>query len=773
MSSETSQQQALAQANKLIFVKEYKMAFHLLQGKLTPPRSSDAMLLLLRYVELAERVDSYLPVKNNLKKLKGQSKEPFEQKTIDLLESFQDYYSGRLSAGDFQEQIAKCLGQTPFDAFCYYFLGFAYENEGQTEKAISSYLESIRLDQDCYPSYFGLSQLYYSAGQTKNGDYYFYLFEKYAPFNIYGNVDTHQNLLRDFLETSDFELARKAVTTLSEWWSTNKGLVPQEVQLLELLSLRMISEQEGNRGTLDAYTESIRDLALNLLGRETILTKVLMFAAKILDQYKEKELSLSFYRRILREDLSDRSLLHKIAGHFFATQSYEEALRLFSEAKLTNPDSEDIDFCLLVSRLKASGVKVEPYLLLREQFQHLDASDINKVIALGEELLHTFAGDAKVHAKLAEAFLKAGKRKSAKKHYDLALGLDNSSKELLLPYARFAMEGDEPEKGLQILKRLETERNLTPEERLFAASLKSIYYLAKRSPDKALEFIEECLKMEPWNVSYLAVEGLALLKAQNPEFHDADLSALKENKSDKIQWTVFDEKTHEAIEQGEFRLAYTRLKLRYLFADGEEQVKNELVSLSEKYDPEAAIFDLTRLINTNFDTPFLYHSIADLYQEIGLMESAASWFQLELLHPLLSETSRPRTYLKLADCYNWLNRDLTKALEYARLSSESGLSPLTDTKLVEAHSLLRMGKVAEAERVLRELEKQLPTQNTLEYNYLLGLLSYRNGQVEKAKSIWKPVLKVPASSHRDHRLKQEMLAYYYDNEPYQLLEQLM
>ncbi|MCX6123203.1 MAG: hypothetical protein NTV34_00395, partial [Proteobacteria bacterium] len=50
--------------------------------------------------------------------------------------------------------------------------------------------------------------------------------------------------------------------------------------------------------------------------------------------------------------------------------------------------------------------------------------------------------------------------------------------------------------------------------------------------------------------------------------------------------------------------------------------------------------------------------------------------------------------------------------------------------------------------------------------YLAGLVQYRNGHPKIANELWKPLLKYRTDHMKDHKIKQEILKYYFEGTPY-------
>src|SRR5690606_11063162 len=103
-----------------------------------------------------------------------------------------DQYSSGNVPSDIIARYQEHMKEHATSAACFYGIGFALEAMGSFDRAKFNYDEAVRIDSNWYPCYFGLSQIYYQQGDEKKGDHYFYLFEESAPYNVYGNFETHR-----------------------------------------------------------------------------------------------------------------------------------------------------------------------------------------------------------------------------------------------------------------------------------------------------------------------------------------------------------------------------------------------------------------------------------------------------------------------------------------------------------------------------------------------------------------------------------------------------
>jgi tetratricopeptide (TPR) repeat protein len=149
----------------------------------------------------------------------------------------------------------------------------------------------------------------------------------------------------------------------------------------------------------------------------------------------------------------------------------------------------------------------------------------------------------------------------------------------------------------------------------------------------------------------------------------------------------------------------------------------------------------------------------DLWQ----LQNAVMWFEQALLHPDLTESLRASCFLEIADSYVWdPNGDNNQAIEYAKMAVDLNSELSTKANGILAHAFLKTGDVRQADSCLSisSLGRDPET------DFLRGLLCYRNGARIKANEIWKPLLTVRSENIRFHHIKQEILRFYFEKQPY-------
>ncbi len=755
----------LEEANKLIFVKRYADAEKLLDDVVVSEAGKAVLIAHVRRIELAAMLKKLDRLKGEyLKNLREKGPSLIDETCLAFVEQHGDEVASTDSIVSFQN-LLKTYG--PFAA-AYYGIGYSMETQGNHDRAVNNYEQALNLDPDWYIAYFGLSQVFYQMGDEKKGDHFFYLFEQAAPYNVYGNFETHRKLCAEFLQSERYSEAEAAIQTLSEWWMDNKGACPSEVQIYELLATARISEAQGDRAQAESRRSRAGGLAIIALDDPKTPEGVLYFIAKVLEEFDDFPKAYKFYRKILRNEGQSPVMVQKIGSQFLSMGEYRLARDLFLEAYDVHPENPDIRFCLLVSSLKLAGVNVEEYLIGRERLRQLvdGSGDKVELLALLHSLLAKYSGDADVQGHIADVYLRLGNVERATRHYVTMYELDGKNRATALKHASFMMQHGEPDAAMTILTQIASSEGLAPEAQAEIFWLKANYHARVKNHRESQVLLRRVLAIDPWNVSYLVQEVVNLLHLAPLEDElrkvDPVLSGLTGGDDARIDWSDFDANTRrmEAVNANE--LVYARRKLRYLYTNGSEEALLELVQAACRHDANRGTYDFMKLLNTNFDSPNIHWALGIIFKELWRLETACVWFDQMLLYPEVSKAQQAKAYVELADCFIWQGRSYEKAIEYAKLAHD--LEPRDGRVLrILAHAYLKSGQIRQAKLHLDQADPEADH----EVRYLQGLLHYRNGAKLQANETWKPLLTVRSESLRFHNIKQEVLKFYFDGTPYQ------
>lgn len=764
----------LQEANKLIFVKKYQDADVLISSLLESTEGFSFGPAHLRRIELATRLGTLDKAKAEYEALLKQAdKAQVAHACLVLIRQHTQDPEHAQAIQDHQEGIRQ-FGPS---ALAYYGIGLAMEAQGNNDRSVSNYDQCLSEDPDFFPAYFGLSQVFYREGNDKQGNHYFYLYEQAAPYNVYGNFETHKKLCFEFLEKASYLDAEASIQALSDWWLENKGYCPPEIQIYELMAMARIAADTGDSNAHDNRRAVAVAKLGHILRSDSVTDESLYFLAKTLTEFKEHELVASIYTRMIELFGEDTGFMQKIGGQLLTGGDIDLACQFFEEVYRKNPDNAELNFCRLVSRLKAADVQVDDYLARKERLKYLLKSDGDSVETLSvlHSLIASFPDDGDVQRQIGEIYLRLGNVQRATKHFEKMYEIDGLSGAAKLKYAAHEMQYGDVERSMQILDELKN-HPFEEEQKTELYWLRAAYFLKKGEHEQALKLMQHVLSYDPWNVSFLVQEIICLLQIAQGEYEkkpeayaqppriDQVLQQLSENKEDQLDWAEYDRYTDQLLDQHENRLAFCRAKLRYLYADGGFEALQALVHAASRYDASLAAGEFIKLLNTNFDSPLIFWALGMLYKELWQMEAAAMWLEQGLRHSdaEVEKILSALIYVELADCYIWQNRSVDKSIEYVKLAMELGYKQDSRVFSILAHGCLRLGYIREAEQYLNQVDRHDDPDNA----FLRGLLEYRNGDVARAKEIWKPLLTLRSDYLRHHQIKQEVLRFYFDKEPY-------
>ncbi|MCX6118633.1 MAG: tetratricopeptide repeat protein [Proteobacteria bacterium] len=765
-------QEMLDRANKLIFVRKYDEADSLLKQCLMLPGHSEEPLVHLRRIELMSLLGRLEELKSNVSSKMGKgSQSSFWNALNCLVDLFMVNEIGDVE--EILEDLKEVQKEYKSSSLLNFAFGYAFEQMRENKYAVHYYEQSLAIDHTWHPSLFGLSQVYFDLGNVEKGNQYFSQYEAMAPYNIYGNFETHRQLARDFTLERKFDEAKIAIETLTNWWVETKRYAPLEIQIFENLAIAGILDLQGLKAQSLNKRVQARLHAEEFLGQSTD-ENIIYFVAKILEEYGEEALSLKAFAQVLKVAGSNSSVVQKIGGQFLSAGKFEAAKELFQYAYLDHPDNKEVRFCLLVAKLKVADLNVEDYLAQRERIKLLsERGDGVELLGLLNSLLQKFTDDAEVHYHIGEIFLKMGHAGKAGKHFQKMYEVDPLGQTTRLRYAQFLMQNDGEELAMEIVNKVApNQKQKVTEASAEIQWLRVQYYDRKQQRDLCNEALRPLLAKDPWNIAYLMqeiiqltaiLEGEEAVKRAKINWFDK----LQANEEHKVDWLEFVQENERLMGIHASGLAYARAKLHYLYMRGSHHVIKQVVHAACRFDAAKGASELMKLINTNFDSPSIYWALGLVYKELWQLEVADMWFNQSLAIPGIDNREKGVIYLELADALTWRSVDLPKAIEYCRLALDLGVrSSESEEKalMVMAHAMLKHGQPRQASAFLEQLSKV--NSESLEIQYLVGLVHYRNGNQQNAKTIWKPFLKYKPEIIRDHKIKQEILKYYYEGAPY-------
>lgn len=751
-------------ANKLIFVQEYESAKDILIEIISSQEGCDQLLVHLRLSELAvrlDRVEEFMLFYGELKE-----SQIFSERTYDFAIAFLKQHSELVTMEDSIDLFIELLDKYPNEPAGFYSIGFALEYLSRWDRAISNYEKALAVDSEWYPCYFGLSQIYYSMNQDTKGDHFFYLYEQQAPYNLYGNFDTHRRLTSEFIENEQYEFAEKSVETLVEWWEDNKGVCPKEIKVFEIYTKSRIKDTFGDQTKADAYRNSGGRLVTEIIRTPSFDTGALYFVAKVLEEHAEFDLAFKVYRVILKKDNVDPTMIQKIGSQFLSLGQSDLAYKLFDEAYQANPGSREISFGRLVSNLRLHEVDVEQYLASREKMSRINSDQGDRVekFSLLHNMLAQFDEDADVHLEISTLYESMGNGDRAQIHIERALELDGINPKVRMEAANFFLHSGHYEKAMSTINQISHSNLLDTDQLEEYQFIQATIYMQLGEFETATNFLAKLLVSDPWSVTYLVqmlYSKMMRICEDKGEYDDPAVESLLAGGDGNLDWTKFDKITHELQSLHETELVYLRSKLRFLYSKNDHYQVINLVQAAVQWNPIVAGNEIIRLLNTNFDSAEIYFALSTLYAEQWQLKVSSMWAEQALLHPDIDDSVKKRVYLRLADNYLWDGDKIEKALQYATIAHDIGAATDESANRIIGHAYLKKGNSKEAGLFLEQ-----SSDLSIESSYLKGLLEYRNGAVEKANRIWKPLLTQKTMTVKEHHIKQELLKFYFDDAPY-------
>lgn len=734
-------------ANKLIFARSYEEAARVLDDLLATEEASANLLYHLRRIELAFLVGDDQPLRERY-----HSATDISPLVRDISMVFLNQF-GELVASESLLRAFDTIQESygPSAAVCY-GMAMALEQMEETERAVALYQESVRLDTNWYPAYFSLSQIYYNAGDERQGDQYFYTFESLAPFNLYGNFETHKNIYIEFLSLGWFAEAESAAVALSEWWQSNRGVVPSEVEVFCLVASAHICKCRGDSEGYDRRIQAVSEF-LRATQAQPVEGDTLYFLAKVLDEFQVLDRVRPDYFGIVSE-CEDQAVVRHTAAQFLGDGNYELA-RDFSRAALEgHASSTELRFIYQASTLNIEGVDVKSYLSQKDRLEALfgDPGRRMEAFAVLQALYEQFRKDGDVLNMLGDMYYASGDIDTAKLYYERMYAVDSFFPPAIAKYALFLVETQDFLQAQSVLSR---SRNWSSE----LVWIKGRCALALEDYQEAGGHFSALVKEDPWNMPAVAGAVLGQIHESDLNLDVEGLQTLVEARRPEEIGDYLSTLISECRTRHRHDLAYHVSRLLYIYGSGDANYLTKIVDSALAYDPERGIQDLVLLLNTNFAHPELYYVIATLYKELWRLETAASWFQLALKNAS-NQILQTKCNLQLADCGIWQGDNVEKSKQMLLLVGEQSEDLAYHARLALAHAYLKLGALEGASDILEEFR----TSDQMEPVYLRGVLAYKKGNIEVAKNIWKPLIKRNAVDTRENVIKKELFRLYFTDE---------
>lgn len=745
----STMRERLEEANKLIFVRCYVEAKAILEKILRQHRTN--FLIHMRYIELAVKLNEIEEVK---KSLRSHHSVQVRETCAAMISQLSEEHAPLLSISQYQELIKK-YGES---ACAYYGIGYNLEKMGDYDRAITNYEKSLLLDPEWYPSYFGLSQIYYQKKFWQEGDQFFYLFEQIAPYDVYGNFETHRKLSQDFFQQKRYDEAQEAINCLVEWWLESQHTCPPEVLLYKYLHQVKVEQARGNEEQATSTNKQAVEHLNAILDSDKISNESLLFVVRACKEFDLDEYVYDIYIQLI-ESGKNKHLMREINDYYYSKGKIELAVKIFEYAYACDPNDETVKLRLLVSRLQLHEVNVEDYLSDREKLKQMimAGSDRLELLNLLHAMLIKFDGDPEVYQELGTLYDDMNATDKAEFYFRKMHYLDSDSSSVLLTYAAFFLKHKKNEQGYTLLQNITADR-LSTEQKTKFFTLQAKYYADQHDFNQADKFIKQAVRINPWQVPCLISEIFYLT---NICYKQKKIKAMDRNIVNLYENLDFDQNnfwmTTKILARDKlYYLAYVRAKLYFLYQKTSESLQ-DLIIIACMFDPNWAIQDFSKLLNTNYDSPLVLYALGIFSKECWQHETACMWFDLALRRADLSPALQGDIYLELADCYVWRDQDLDTAVEYAHSAMKGSISRNERAARVLGHAYLKRGDLQMAEGYLRHIVNMADDD---EVGYLMGLLEYRRGSDNMAFELWEVILRKESENLRLHHIKQEVLKFY-------------
>ena len=746
----------LEEANKLIFIRNYKDAKAILTRLLE--RHKTSLLLHMRYIELQVKLGEVEEVRRFYQQ---QDNALVQEAGAVIIEQFRGKHAPITLIKNCRALIKK-HGES---AFAWYGIGLNQERLGDYERAISSYEKSLALDPDWYPSYFGLSQICYQKQDWQEGDSFFHMFEQIAPYNVYGNFDTHRRLFGDFFAQGKYDEAQEAIECLVQWWMESQRTCPPEILLYHRLSRVRIATARGDKAQAQQDEKQARAQVDSFLRNPSSSDDALLFVVAICKEFALHNHVLTIYTELLQRSKElDDELLQEIGDFYLSAGHAEDAVKLFEQVYTKHSDNDNLRLWLMIARLRVQKVDVEDYLACREKMHQMIkmSADRLELLNLLHSMLARFDSDPEVQRQLGLFYAEMKAHQKARFYLQRMYKIDPDGSATKLTWAAFLLKNNAASEGRAVLAEIKTAGHLPPERQVEFYSLQAAGFAVEKDFAQAAAYIKKALNINPWHVSSLIGEiyYLTHLYYEQKKIKNLDNNVIKMQESFDFEPNEFLETTKNLLVNKFYYLAYTRARLYFLYQRTEKALRS-VIMVGCAFNPDSAMRDFTRLLNTNYDSVLIHYALGIFGKECWQHETACMWFNLALQRHDITPDLQGDIYLELADSYVWQNRELPLAIDYAQLALKRSFSNTERVLRTLGHAWLRRDQIDTASNYLQRLNDNDSDDETL---YLKGLLEYRRGNEAQAFAIWEPLLQRESENLRFHNIKQEVLKLHGQNE---------
>ncbi len=756
-------------ANKFIFVDNYAEAFRLLEELTHNGQGQNNLVYQMRKIELSLKLNKVSYLRSQYAHLKLENK--MMSMTCDICILFCELYNDDLDPKSAMVQFNKIMESGNLTAVCHFGLAICFESLGDLEMAISHYQSSLKCDPEWYPSHFGLSQAYYSKKDKNNGDYHFFLYEKQSPYSLYGNIETHQLIFREFVEAEMYKEASISITKLSRWWIDNKGSCPKEIKAIEICSLYYLSsfgyeaENHSVVSMIDDFLTKLDDSRL-----ENTSFECLEFCSNIFLEYKLFQLIEPFYNLIFKKIINNENQILRIISHFISHDLYEEGVSVLNNWYYQYPESKVVRDQIMLLKMSYDQIDVDYYYatknLVERKIKTVD--DFSTQNDLLNSLVQIFDQDAEVFEWLGDCSLASNDLEGAQGYYQQMINIDYLGPSSLKKYISFHVKFSDIDRVDELLSSLLTESKYKELLQGELLSLTIDFSLQKKDFNLAIDYIDSFLKKNPWDYDFL-VKKFYCLVSQKFSDNNQDTTllvklyeqmAFRKSPVDSKDWM---QSLDLLRKKNAYDLIFLMRKIEFLDPHFHIDKIHQLTLAACDHDFRIGVNHLMKLVNQNYSQSIIYTTIGILHHDMWQLETATTWLEQALTEEDLTEDLKNFIYFNLADCYIWRQVKLQRAVQLLKSIDKNHNKDLDTFYIRLTHAYLLLG---EPQNALETLKKKKSLSQNLESSYLQGLILYRNGREKQAQKLWKPCITYQTKTIREHHIKQYLLDYYFKKPDY-------
>ncbi len=421
------------------------------------------------------------------------------------------------------------------------------------------------------------------------------LFEETNRFLVHGSLQTHMELYRKFLAEKEFEYAISAVRTLGDWMQKTRGEVPEEIEILTLLSSMKVYSTKGNLHLSEVCRREAENLAIDC-KKNSKNPSQLAFIAQTAEEFGMIGLAKMCYFTVLNSNTATLELVRKIADHcvrFYVSLSLLECIRV---AVKNHRGDKDLRTSFLTCELRYIGCNEDHYMEQKNSLiSHyseggFENDEFSKTLEYCQKITEN---DEDVQFIAAQYFEHTLAMDKALRHYQSMYELDSIDASKVTFFLKFLLKINNSQRVLEMTKNVQEMVTQGNAEKAVIYTLISRAHRNQGNLDLSQSFLEESLRVDPWNLESM-IYSLGSM-GQNPASNWLNkffplLSEISDKETSNLESVIHKNKStlislaEEALVNGYFDLSFTTTKIMLLYFFSNKEVV-------EIYTRTAAAFD--------------------------------------------------------------------------------------------------------------------------------------------------------------------------------------